>query len=53
MNRPSSRTCRSPKNERDEFVCDDRKMADLQKGAWETTKDILKTIVGALIGRLP
>jgi hypothetical protein len=48
-----SNACRSPKNDIDKFACDDQKMADLQKGAWETTKDILKTTVGALIGRLP
>ena len=48
-----SNVCRTPKNDIDKLVCDDRKMADLQKGAWETTKDVLKTFFGAIIGRLP
>ncbi len=45
-----SDACRTPNNDFDKFVCDDRKMADAQHGVWEATKDVLKTIFGAIIG---
>jgi hypothetical protein len=45
-----SDACRTPKNSTDEFVCDDKNLATLQKGVWDTAKDILKTIFGALVG---
>lgn len=47
-----SAACRSPKNEVDRYVCDDKKMADLQQSVWDTTKDVLKTLFGAFAGAL-
>ncbi len=46
-----SNACRSPTNDFDKFVCDDKKMQSLQQGIWDTTKDVLKTIFGALVGK--
>jgi hypothetical protein len=45
-----SNACRSATNAIDAFVCDDRRMADLQRSVWDTTKDVLKTLFGALVG---
>jgi len=45
-----SNACRSSTNAVDAFVCDDHRMADLQRSVWDTTKDVLKTLLGALVG---
>ncbi len=45
-----SNACRTPDNDIDKFVCDDKKMQDLQSGVWEATKDALKMIFGAIVG---
>jgi hypothetical protein len=46
----TSNACRTPNNDIDEFVCDDKKMQGLQSSVWETTKEALKAIFGAIIG---
>jgi hypothetical protein len=32
-------------------LCDDKQLQDAQHGVWEATKDTLKTIFGALVGK--
>jgi hypothetical protein len=48
-----SNACRSPHNAVDAFVCDDRRMAEVQAGLWDATKEIVKTIFAVLVGRMP
>jgi hypothetical protein len=48
-----SSACRSPKNAFDAFVCDDKKMAHVQSSLWDATKEAVKMIVSALLGRMP
>jgi hypothetical protein len=45
-----SDACRTPKDDFDKYVCDDRNLAALQKGIWDTTKDLLQTIFGGSSG---
>jgi hypothetical protein len=46
-----SEACRSPTNDVDAYVCDDRKMASLQRSILDGLKEATKAIFGALVGR--
>lgn len=46
-----SNACRSPKNDFDKTICDDKKMGALQEGLWEATKDAVKLIFQVLVGK--
>jgi hypothetical protein len=48
-----SNACRSPTNDLDRFVCDDKKLAGVQASLWDATKDVVKTIASVLVGRMP
>jgi len=47
-----SDACREGKSEVDRTLCDDRKLQAAQDGVWSATKEILKTIVSTIIGRM-
>jgi hypothetical protein len=47
------RSCRSPKNAFDAFVCDDEKKAHVQSSLWKVAKEALKMILSACSARMP
>ena len=47
-----SNACRSPRNEADAVLCDDKKLAAVQSDLWDTTKNVVKMIFSVLVGRM-
>jgi hypothetical protein len=48
-----SNACRSPTNKLDAFICDDKKMAEVQDTLWSTMKSLAFTVLGAILGKSP
>ena len=46
-----SNACRAGHGDLDQTLCDDRQLHEAQTTVWQATKDTLKTIFGALVGR--
>ena len=48
-----SNACRSPTNDVDKYVCNDKNLADIQSSLWDATKEVVKMAAQLLLGRLP
>jgi hypothetical protein len=48
-----SNACRSPTNDVDKYVCNDKNLADVQSSLWDATKEVVKVAAQLLLGRLP
>ena len=46
-----SNACRAGHGDIDRTLCDDTQLQAAQHGVWEATKDSLKTIFGAIVGK--
>jgi hypothetical protein len=46
-----SNACRAGHGDIDQTLCDDKQLQAAQHGVWEATKDTLKTLFGALVGK--
>jgi hypothetical protein len=44
-----SNACRSPKNDFDRTICDDKKMGEVQNVLWDVTKEAVKIVIAALL----
>jgi len=46
-----SNACRTPHGDFDKTLCDDKQLQSAQHSVWEATKDTLKTIFEAIVGK--
>lgn len=46
-----SDACRAGRSDIDRTLCDDKELQAVQSTVWQATKDTLKTLFGALVGK--